>query len=157
MDGRGEALIRVNLGCGSLPEDGWVNLDSEPLPGVDVVHDLNEFPWPFEDGCAERVKAFDIFEHVCPGPMALDFMAECHRILAPGGQLWIHTVHFQSRNAWTDPTHIRASTEETFDYWCPPTYLNRRYGKAYARGRHFEKVRVYLDGGDVAAVLRKIT
>ena len=145
--------MKINLGAGSRPEDGFTNVDAEALPGVNVVHDLDVFPWPFDDGCAETVKAYDVFEHIAD---PLGFMAECHRILEPGGRLLIHTCHWQSRNSYTDPTHKRASTEETFDYWIPGTYLNKRYGAGYAKGRHFAKVRLYLDGGDIAVTLRKL-
>jgi SAM-dependent methyltransferase len=145
--------MRLNLGCGSLPEEGFVNVDAVGLPGVDVVHDLDTFPWPWEDGSVELVRAFDVFEHV---GKPLEFMRECWRVLAPGGVLSIHTCHWQSPNAWTDPTHRRASTEQTFDYWVPGTYLNGRYGAAYAQGCHFAKINVYLDGTDLAVVLKKL-
>jgi len=148
--------VRLNLGCGSQPEQDWVNLDAADIPGVDVVHDLDVFPWPFKDGEAEEIKAFDVYEHV---DRPLEFMAECHRILSPGGQLYIHTSYWKNSDSFRDPTHRRFLTEESFDYWVPGTYLNGRYGAAYAGGRHFEKVDVHLDipgRGDLNVTLRKI-
>jgi SAM-dependent methyltransferase len=146
---------RINLGAGSLPEADWVNVDVADIPGIDVVADLDAFPWPFEDGVAERVKAFDIYEHVWH---PLDFMRECWRILRVGGVLNIHTAYWKNPNSYRDPDHKRFLTEESWDYWVPGTYLNSRYGAAYARGSHFEKVRVALDTpvGDLDVTLRKV-
>lgn len=148
--------MRLNLGCGSQPMDGYVNVDSWHQPGVDVVHDLDVFPWPWKDGEAEEIRAFDIYEHV---DYPLEFMGECHRILQPGATLFIHTGHWRDMSSYTDPTHKRFLTEESFDYWVPGTYLNGRYGVAYARGRHFEKADIHLDGGGsglMSVTLRKI-
>jgi SAM-dependent methyltransferase len=147
--------VRLNLGCGSQPEQGWVNLDAADIPGVDVVHDLDAFPWPFKDGEAEEIKAFDVYEHVND---PLGFMAECHRVLQPGGLLYIHTAYWKNEDSYRDPTHKRFLTEGSFDYWIPGTYLNQRYGAAYARGRHFSSERMWLDTphGDLNVRLRKI-
>jgi SAM-dependent methyltransferase len=147
--------VRLNLGCGSQPEPGWVNLDAADIPGVDVVHDLDVFPWPFKDGEAAEIKAFDVYEHV---DKPLEFMGECHRVLQPGGLLYIHTSYWKNEDSYRDPTHKRFLTEGSFDYWIPGTYLNQRYGAAYARGRHFAKDRIWLDTphGDLNVSLRRI-
>ena len=149
--------MKINLGCGSQGEPGWVNVDSVGQPGVDVVQDLDVFPWPFDDDTADEIKAFDVFEHV---DKPLGFMAECWRILKPGGTLYIHTAYWRNSNSYRDPTHKRFLTEESFDYWIPGTYLFERYGAAYSRGRNFEKVSIGLDAAppdaDLNVTLRKI-
>lgn len=148
--------MRLNLGCGSQSLDGYVNVDAVRQPGVDVVHDLDIFPWPFKDGEAAEIQAFDVYEHV---DYPLEFMGECHRILQPGGTLYIHTAYWRNSDSFRDPTHKRFLTEESFDYWVPGTYLNGRYGVAYARGCHFRKSDVHLDApgrGDLNVTLIKI-
>lgn len=40
--------MKLNLGCGNDIREGWVNLDINKKEGVNVVHDLNEVPLPFE-------------------------------------------------------------------------------------------------------------
>jgi hypothetical protein len=41
--------VRLNLGSGGRPLEGWVNVDkNKNAVGVNVVHDLDEYPWPFE-------------------------------------------------------------------------------------------------------------
>ncbi len=124
------------------------------LPGIDIVHDLDVFPWPWPDGSAERIRAFDVFEHVWH---PLEFMREAWRVLRPHGVLDMHTVSARSPNYHTDPDHKRACTLESWDYWVPGTFLNQRYGAAYAQGCHFRKVSVGLtDGLEIAVLLKKV-
>ena len=33
---------KLNVGCGRWIVEGWVNLDWQATPGVDIVADLNE-------------------------------------------------------------------------------------------------------------------
>jgi SAM-dependent methyltransferase len=117
-------LIRLNLGCGTSPAEGMVNVDILPLPGVDLVADLDQ-PWPWPDGAAEYIVASHLFEHVVD---PLLFMAEAHRVLAADGILDIRVPYYQHVFAFTDPTHKRFCTELTFDYWVPGEGLHEAYG-----------------------------
>lgn len=145
--------MKVNLGAGSQPMvGGWVNVDSVDQPGIDVVHDLDVFPWPFADGTASEILGWDVYEHVT---WPLEFMGECWRILRQDGTLTLHTSHWQNPDSYRDPTHKRFLTEESFDYWIPDTYLHRRYGAAYARGAKFALISLELDP-DILIRLRKL-
>lgn len=105
--------IRLNLGCGTDILDGWTNLDIADLPGVDIVHELGTGPIPLADGSVAVISARDILEHVDLIPV----MGELCRVLQPGGVLLISTVHFTSRDFFVDPTHIRAFSARTFDFF----------------------------------------
>lgn len=120
--------MKINLGAGSKQLEGWVNVDSVYQPGIDVVHDLDVMPWPWADEEADRIVAFDVFEHVND---PIGFMVQSHRVLRPGGKLLIHTSWFGNPESFTDPTHKRFCTEHTFDYWIDGTIFQRLYGKAY--------------------------
>lgn len=146
----------LNLGCGSKPVAGAVNVDIVKQDGVDVVHDLDVFPWPFGDGEFTRVLATDIYEHV---EHPLEFVAECWRVLAVRGLLFIHTAYWKNPLAFTDPTHRRFLTEDSFNYWIPGTRFFDVFGKAYGGHDHpFELARGWLDTplGDLNFELRKI-
>lgn len=132
--------MRVNLGCGSDRRDGWTGLDRAAGPAVDIVHDLDQGPWPFKDGSVEAILAKDVFEHVADPIL---FMTECWRVLQPEGSLFIRTPHWRHRDAYTDPTHRRFPTESTFDYWIPGQLLHHLHNAAYG-GVSFK-----LDGLDV--------
>ena len=145
--------IQLNLGCGAQPVPGWVNLDIVGIPGVDVVHDLDSFPWPFEDEVASVIRAFDVFEHV---DKPLEFVNECWRVLQTGHNLIIHTSCWQTENSFTDPTHKRFCTEHTFDYWIRGTAYHARYGPVYSRGCDFELAGCRRDGQELVFLLRKL-
>lgn len=144
--------MRLNLGCGSRPAEGFVNVDIASIPGVDVVHDLDVLPWPWEDGSAVEVVAQDVFEHVV-NPVG--FMTQAHRVLAPGGSLFIKSPHFRHRDAFTDPTHKRFCTEHTWDYWIPGTQLHSDHNAAYG-GAEFELKSRSLVSGAIYIHLHKI-
>lgn len=75
-------LGRWNLyigGAGTAVE-GYVNLDLFPMPGVDVVADAEQLPFPSE--MFQRVECDAVLEHV-RNPRLV--MGEIVRVLAPGG------------------------------------------------------------------------
>ena len=93
-------LVRVNLACGQTKEPGWIGVDIAPCEGVDVVHNLNEFPWPFESNSVDEAFVSHYVEHVpldTPrGDGLICFMNELHRILRPGGKCTIIAPYYTS-------------------------------------------------------------
>ena len=45
----------LDLGCGANKYPGSIGIDRLKLPGVDIVHDLNVFPYPFKNNSFEKV------------------------------------------------------------------------------------------------------
>lgn len=113
-------LKKLNIGCGSKSIHGWVNLDLKNIPGVDIVHDIQNLPLPFEDNAFDEILCQDILEHVEYMPVLKDI----YRITAPGGKVRIRVPHFTSRNNYTDPTHIKRFAVTTFDYFAKGTYIH---------------------------------
>jgi predicted SAM-dependent methyltransferase len=78
--------VKVNVACGNLVREGWINVDLYPGPGafyMDVVQGL-----PFADGAVEHIHCEHFLEHLS-FEQAGRFLAECHRVLAPGGGMRI--------------------------------------------------------------------
>src|SRR5436190_17862449 len=120
---------KLHLGCGRDIRAGYVNVDSAALPGVDVVHDLSRFPWPFADAEAEELILQHVLEHL---PDTIRVMEEIWRISAPGARVVIRVPYWNASDFITDPTHIRPFNEHTFDFFDPshPRCQERSYYSA---------------------------
>src|SRR3972149_2839692 len=58
--------IQLDIGGGGNPQKGFVNLDIRPLETVDIVWNIERFPWPLPDECCIRVMASHLVEHINP-------------------------------------------------------------------------------------------
>ena len=107
---------KLHIGCGHVIKEGWLNHDLAPLPGVDVVHDLCEFPWPFADGQFTEVLMKDVLEHL---PDLIGTMEELYRITQPGAKVYITVPYWNSPEALGDPTHVRMFNENLWGFFDP--------------------------------------
>jgi len=92
-------LVRLHVGCGRAHVSGWVNIDTQALPGVDVVADVRR-GFAYGDGEAEAIFAEHFLEHLTISE-ALLFLGESHRVLAPDGCLRLSTPNLD----WVWSTH----------------------------------------------------
>lgn len=60
--------IKLDIGCGANKQPGFVGMDYRKLPSVDIVHNIELFPWPLPDECASLVMASHMLEHINPTP-----------------------------------------------------------------------------------------
>jgi len=82
---------RLNVGCGDLPFEGWVNLDLRPLKGVSVRSNAAQLP--FKDGVFEIVYASHVIEHF-DFLEGFEVLKEWKRVLKTGGNLIIECPDF---------------------------------------------------------------
>ena len=116
----------LNLGCGSRPLAGAVNHDKiKHASFVDVVHDLNNYPWPWGDSSCEIIYLIDVLEHLDDVIKALE---EVHRLLIGGGVAHIEVPSAGDIRSYRDPTHKHWFTRESFDYFIPGTFWEQKYG-----------------------------
>ncbi|MEK6843252.1 MAG: hypothetical protein AABY04_02085 [Candidatus Micrarchaeota archaeon] len=107
--------MKLNLGSGiTKQKEGWVNLDIIKSEGVDVIHDLNKFPYPFKTGSVEKVNAEHIIEHL---PDIIAIMKELHRICKNGALIRIKVPYFRHQNCYDEPTHVHFFTERSFRFF----------------------------------------
>lgn len=83
---RPAAGLRVNIGCGSHFDPAWLNLDVAPAASGVLRHDAAVEPLPLADGSCRMVYHSHVLEHL-PRHAAPAFLAECRRVLRPGGVL----------------------------------------------------------------------
>ena len=103
----------LNLGCGSVRIPDSIGVDRVKIDDfVDVVHDLDITPYPFKTNSVDEIHFYHVLEHL-HNPMQK--LEEIHRILKPGGVLYMRVPHFSSMGAFTDITHVRPFGYFSFD------------------------------------------
>ena len=128
----------LDAGCGINKYPGAIGIDSNPVSHADVIVNLEKFPWPFEAGSFENVRAIHVIEHLSD---VVGAMEEFHRLLRPGGVLRIETPHYTDYSSFCDPTHKQHLNSFSF------RYFGENHGGFgyYSRARFREKsVRVTL-------------
>lgn len=103
----------LHLGCGTNIKPNAHNVDILDLDGVDETVDLSEIPWSYEDNSWSHIVAEHVFEHL---PDMQETLAECARILKPGGTLRV--VFPIGQNAIADPDHQHQWIWDTAEYYC---------------------------------------
>lgn len=84
--------MKINLGSGPAPLEGYINCDlypsgvivegaTSPNKDVDMVFDLND-GLPFDDDSTSEVMAIQVLEHL---GKPLTLLEEIYRVLKPGG------------------------------------------------------------------------
>jgi ubiquinone/menaquinone biosynthesis C-methylase UbiE len=123
----------LDVGCGPRTKKaGAIGLDKRPAPPVDVVHDLNVYPYPFPDDEFDWIEMSHIIEHV-DRPLLL--MNEVHRIAKPGATIRIITPHYSSQLSYGDFEHFHH-----FGYITFRTLQNTRLFKIKKHRLHFTDV-----------------
>jgi len=106
--------MKLQIGSGNDIKEGWVNHDIVALDGINVVHDLEIFPWPWEDSSVDEFYMKDVLEHL---PNTIKVMEEVYRICKSGAKVYIAVPYWNSWEAITDPTHVSQINEFTFDFF----------------------------------------
>jgi len=104
----------LDVGCGTAKIKEAIGIDIVKLPGVDVVHNLNEFPWPFEEESFDEIYMNDILEHL---NNTVKVMEECHRLLKVRGKLHIKVPYWNHRHSFGDPTHVRYFSDNVWQFF----------------------------------------
>ena len=115
---------RLDLGCGARKLPGYLGIDALPQSSADLVHDLDECPWPLPDNWFEHIVCCHTLGHLRSVTAALE---EMHRVCAPGAIIDIVSPHFSSDNQFTDPTHQHAFGYRSMDYFCANRDCKFRY------------------------------
>ena len=106
----------LDLGCGENKVPNSIGLDNVQLPGVDVEHDLLDFPYPFDNESMDKIYLRHVIEHFAIENINF-IMNECNRILKNDGFLVITVPHVFSISAFIDPTHRSFFTFGSGYFW----------------------------------------
>jgi SAM-dependent methyltransferase len=130
--------MKLDLACGGNKKEGFTGVDISNNPEVDIVYDLNQYPWPFEDNSVDEIYCSHYIEHI-PHDInnadsrdgLIQFMDEVYRILKPGAKAIFIAPYYSSERAWGDPTHRRAINDWTFYYY------NKQWREEFNNLKHY--------------------
>lgn len=153
-------MSTLQLGADHRPLDDAINHDRwQHSPWIDIGHDLDITPWPWDDASFDKVVALDVMEHLKVDVQV--WLDECWRILKPGGTLVLRLPQYSNPVSYRDPTHRRVYHHESFHYWDRRTQLWHDYGQFYF-GPGYNKwwtvvsVDRNTNGGDLGVVMTKV-
>lgn len=92
----------LDIGCGTNKSPGAIGMDVNPRTNADVIHDLDDLPYPFADDQFDEIIGRHVIEHV-RDPMSV--MIELHRITRAGGIIKLVAPHWTNPDWSTDLTH----------------------------------------------------
>ena len=103
-----------DVGCGINKYTGAIGIDRNPRSRADVICDLDHFSYPFTDAAFDQVRAVHFIEHSID---VIRTMEEFHRLVKPGGRIFIVTPHYTDFSSFCDPTHRWHLNSFSFRYF----------------------------------------
>lgn len=144
---------KLRLPGASADFENLVTLDFDEDSKPDVLHDLEVFPYPFEDNTFDEIHAYEVLEHTGQQgdwKFFFDQFSELHRILKPEGLLFASVPAYDSVWAWGDPSHKRVLSHGSLVFLSQKEYEAqvgktamsdfRRYWKKDFEPVHLERV-----------------
>lgn len=105
--------MKLDIGCGPKCLPGFIGVDRFPLPGVQVIADLDK-PLPFEDDSVELVHAAHSLEHVSD---LIFTMRELYRVCKHKAQICIVAPYYEQKLNVANPYHLQVFNEHTPRFW----------------------------------------
>ena len=105
--------MKLNLGCGKDYIDGWVNVDFYDDSTCDIKHDLEVFPWPWEDDSVSEIKIIHTLEHLgADWKVYIKILQEMYRVCEDDAEIMVAVPSPWHWNFTSDPTHVRPVTAD---------------------------------------------
>ena len=105
--------IKLNLGCGYVKKEGFINIDSNVNCNPDMIRDLTK-GLPYSNDSVDFIISEHTFEHF-NGEDLIFIFNECHRVLKPHGKLEFAVPY--GSNSYIDPTHIQHFQPFSFNFF----------------------------------------
>lgn len=114
-------MIKLNLGSGFRPMDGYINIDIQRRCKPDILCDITG-GLPFLANEVDEIRAYDFLEHI-PLGKTIGVIEEIYRVLKPGGIFESLTPDAQrGQGAFQDPTHLSFWVANSWLYYSHPAY-----------------------------------
>ena len=103
--------MKLNLGCGSKLLTGYTNIDKFDFYKPDLLHDLEKFPYPFQDNSVDEIILSHVLEHLGQAPETFNnIIKELYRVCKNETIINISVPHPRHDEFISDPTHVRPIT-----------------------------------------------
>jgi SAM-dependent methyltransferase len=156
-----KTLLKLDLGCGTRKQEGFIGVDSMSFKGVDMHCDLAKTPWvltpwatrsdtgetyavpgadPLPNESVAEVFCCHFIEHL-DAQERINFVNELWRVLVPGGKAVIIVPYWASARAYGDLTHKWPPVSE---FWFG--YLSKAWREANAPHNDFYKCNFTVTG-----------
>jgi len=99
-------VVRANLGCGKKKQPSFIGIDRFPLPGVDIVADMNK-GLPLADNSVDYLAASHSLEHVDDLTLT---MQEIYRVCKHKALVCIVAPTITHRRIWLTRSINKLST-----------------------------------------------
>ena len=108
--------MKLNIGAGNRPEEGFKSVDIDPETYPDYLTDLEKDDClkEIEDDSVDEVIMSHIFEHISN---IHGFMKELYRVCKNEALVYITCPYWSHHTAVEDPTHVRFMTEKSMMYF----------------------------------------
>lgn len=126
--GNSMAKEKLIIGSGIKTNREYINLDISNCKGVDVVHDFNIYPFPFEDNQFSEIQIPNSIH--CVENLS-KFMDEIYRISKASAIIKITAVHFLSPINCQDPYFRTRIGYNTFDVFSTNNAHSSAQGISY--------------------------
>ena len=106
-----------------------------------MKHDLEVFPWPWDDNSIDEIRMNHILEHLGETTeIFFGIIKELYRVCKPKAIISIATPHPRHDDFISDPSHVRVITARTFELF------SKRLNKGWAEiGAANSPLGLYLD------------
>jgi len=114
-------MKKLNLGCGLKYKDGWTNVDFCPAKNfkVDIIHNLEKFPYTFKDNEFDFILMDNVLEHL---EETIKTLEELHRIGKPNATIKIIIPHYSGFMAFGHLTHKKFFGAGSLDNFKPDSW-----------------------------------
>ena len=123
-------MIKLNLGCGNLPLEGYKNVDISPTAKADEFYDITKGIRE-EEGTVSEINAGCVLEQIASNEDFIFVINECHRVLENGSTLKGYVPSTDPSVLFLDPMDRRFFQEGSFDYFESSKHHWKEFGRNY--------------------------
>lgn len=123
--------LKLNIGCGKIHFDGYVNIDISEDCKPDKVLDIREGLGMYKDDSVDEIIANGVLEMILPNEEFLFVLNELWRVIRPNGIIKGQVPSIDPRVLMLDPFDRRWFQVGTFNYWNYKEHSWREFGTQY--------------------------